>query len=89
MLIYPDLYVKTTYLNLSQHLSTFIVARVGNCQPQAGRQGQTKHDRMRQSDLSVLLKTFTGSRVFSLVHLSKICFNVEQMAAIFRPEKSS
>ncbi len=26
-LINPDLYVKTTYLNFSQHLSTFIVAR--------------------------------------------------------------
>ena len=28
MLIYPDLYVKTTYLNFSQRLSTFIVAWV-------------------------------------------------------------
>ena len=28
MLIYPDLCVKTTYLNFSQRLSTFIVARV-------------------------------------------------------------
>ena len=28
MLINPDLYVKTTYLNFGQCLSTFIVARV-------------------------------------------------------------